>query len=165
MKQLIYIFILIIIVSCKNKAMKSMDMNAVEAEASQYKEKSIEEDFEIPQNNSFTHQNISTEKLQELYDLLALKQKHPEFNDKIQSQLKNYTNDTFQTSGEVFIKNLTLKSEVIVLSDSVEKIKLAYDIVSNEEIKEDSIWAEITTHTLLIDDKETKSKKIKFKKN
>ncbi|WP_299890068.1 hypothetical protein [uncultured Lacinutrix sp.] len=167
MKQLTYIFILLIIMSCKNDAMKSMDMEANEIDISEYKESAIEESerIEIIGNNSFSYKDISTEKLQELYDLLALKEKHPEFNEKIESQLKNYTDESFKTLGDVLIKNVTLKGEVISLSDSVQKLKIYYDVVSSNKSQQDSIWAEITTQNIHIDGKAVKSKKIKFKKN
>ncbi len=129
----------------------------------------METAIEKPAIESFLYQELSTVKLQELYDLLALKQEHPEFKESIETQLENYTNDTMaainKPEKESLIKNIELKGNLIEVSDSVQKMKLYYDVVSNNLIQKDSIWAEVTTHEIEVNGKKVKSKKIKFSAN
>ncbi|MCP5064755.1 MAG: hypothetical protein GY936_20150 [Ignavibacteriae bacterium] len=161
MKKLAYIFIVFIIFSCKNESNK----NVKEATAD------IESDFEIIEtedfnieSNTFVYEELSTQKLQEMYDLISLKHKHPEFAETIKSQLKDYTNENVITSisSEVLIKNIQLEDEIIQVSDSVQKMKLSYDVISNNSTQKDSIWAIISTKIIFVDGEKVKTKKIKF---
>lgn len=157
MKKLIYIIIVLIIVSCHN----NMKDNAPSVNADY---EFIETEKFIVKPN-FIYEELAVQKLQEMYDLVSLKDKHPEFSKTIKSQLKAYTNDSINisSSSDVIIKNMKLKGEVVKVSDSVQKMKLFYDIISNNNnTKQDSIWAIITTYKIDFEGKKIESKKIKF---
>ncbi len=161
MKKLTYIFIVFLIFSCKNESNKSVKEAVADTES----------DFEITEtkdfkteSNTFVYEELSTQKLQEMYDLISLKHKHPEFAETIKFQLKDYTDDNIDTpnTSEILIKNIKLKDEIILVSDSLQKMILTYDVVSNSSTQKDSILATITTNTVYFEGKEIKSKKIKF---
>lgn len=160
MKKLIYIFF-VIIISCNNRDEKVMNADTIEMN-SNYETEDIEN--KKIKSNTFIHEDLSTQKLQEMYDLLSLKLKHPEFEETINSQLKTYTNDSINipNSTDVIIKNIKLKEEIIQVSDSAQKMKLYYDVVSNNTIQKDSIWATITINKITFEGNKKKSKKIKF---
>lgn len=162
MKKLIYIFIVLILVSCNNHAEKNIDINVLEMNEGDYEVEISESGESI--ENSFIYENLSSQKLQEMYDLISLKLENPEFEETIKLQLKTYTNDSISipNSSGVLIKNIKLKGEVIKVSDSVQKMKLYYDVVSNNSIQKDSIWATITINETMFEGKKIKSKKIKF---
>ena len=158
MKKLIYIFSVLILVSCNNNMKESAPAVNVDYET-------LEEAEEfIIKPSSFIYEELATQKLQEMYDLINLKDKHPEFAKTIKSQLKDYTNDKISTpnSTNILIENLKLKGELIKVSDSVQKMKLYYDMVSNNSKQKDSLWAIITVHEINFEGKKIKSKKIKF---
>ena len=151
--------------SCSNRAEKNMEFSPVDID--DYNDQI--EDLEISriESNSMRYINLSQDKLQEMYDLVALKQSHPEFKKTIESQLKNYTLDSLITIAkeESYIKNVKIKEKIIQVSDSVQKMKLYYDIVSVTSTKPDSIWAEVITNTLVIDGETKIANKIKFSFN
>ncbi len=157
MKKLIYIFIVLIMVSCNN----NMKDNAPVVNADY---ETLEAEKFIIKPNTFIYEELAIQKLQEMYDLISLKDKHPEFAKTIKSQLKTYTNDSIgiPNSKDVLIKNIKLKEEIIQVSDSVQKMRLYYDIVSNSSIQKDSVWATITINEIIFEGKKIKSKKIKF---
>jgi hypothetical protein len=162
MKKLIYVFMILMMASCSNRASKNMEGAPVNVD-----DYIVEvEDFETskPEYNTIKYTDLSKEKLQEMYDLVTLKQSHPEFEETIISQLKNYTSDSLINfkKTESIIKNVKIKGGIIQLSDSVQKMKLHYDVVSGSSIHSDSIWAEVTTSTLVIDGQTKTSNKIKF---
>ena len=109
MKKLIYIFIVLIAVSCNNQPEKSTDKNMLEMNEDDYEVKISGSGESI--DNSFIYEDLSIQKLQEMYDLISLKEKHPEFAKTIKSQLKVYTNDSINipNSKDVLIKNIKLK--------------------------------------------------------
>lgn len=139
-----------------------MDINVLDINAEDY-ELEVSEKVESI-NNSFVYEELAAQKLQEMYDLISLKDKHPEFAKTIKSQLKDYTNDSISISNstDILIKNIKLKGEIVKVSDSVQKMKLFYDIISNNNTMQDSIWAIITINEIAFEGKKIKSKKIKF---
>ena len=171
MKKIFFIFIVLIIVSCKNNTVKSSsEMEQVTEGVRMDLEL---EEFYIPEEatvdnktETFEFKELTTEKLQELYDVLTLIQKHPEFKDSLTSQLKTFTKDSLAviTSSEVIIDNLRLKGNVLKTNDSTQKMKLFYNITSKNNKTLDSIWAEITFKSINVDGKKMKSKKLKFNK-
>ena len=165
MKKLICVFMILFFASCSNRAEKNMEFSPVDID--DYNDQI--EDLEISriESNSMRYINLSQDKLQEMYDLVALKQSHPEFKKTIESQLKNYTLDSLITIAkeESHIKNVKIKEKIIQVSDSVQKMKLYYDIVSVTSTKPDSIWAEVITNTLVIDGETKIANKIKFSFN
>lgn len=173
MKNILLILCVSILVSCKEESSKnSINMEyAVEDEIFEMDGIGSNFEYHTPENNhiteTFKYQELTTEKLQEFLDLIALQQKHPEFRDDIKQQLKNYTNDSlsnYKTVDDAVIKNIELKGNIISLNDTTEKMKLTYDLLSNNNIKQDSIWVEITTSTIDFDGNQMQSRKIIFSK-
>lgn len=163
MKKLSYIYIVIFICfSCSNNR----------SEKAIYESIAIENDIELNSEvddveegiERFSYEALSKQKLQEMYDLISLKNKHPEFSESIKNQLKAYTKDSIklETGKEVFIKNLNLKEEVIQVSDSIQKMKLYYDLVSENVAKKDSIWITITTNAINFEQELVTTSKVKF---
>ncbi|AUC82165.1 hypothetical protein CW733_08500 [Lacinutrix sp. Bg11-31] len=158
-------------VSCKNKTVKSSsEMEQVTEDVRMDLEL---EEFYVPEetttNNkteTFEFKELTTEKLQELYDVLTLIQKHPKFKDSLTSQLKTFTKDSLAVpkSLEITIDSLRLKGSVLKPNDSTQKMKLLYNVTSKNNKTQDSIWAEITFKTINVDGKQMQSKKLKFNK-
>lgn len=126
---------------------------------------SIEEyvtDVEYEFNNQLLNQ-----KLQDFYDLLALQSEHPEFNKEVAEQLKNFTNDSinkFKNDDFFIIKNIKQIDDVVFVNDSVQKIKLSYDKVSENSKSTDTIYAIITKKQIKVDNETLISNKIQFSK-
>lgn len=181
MKNTIYIFIVLFFISCnsRNKATVSEDASYFEEANSEIEKISVESDKEVNTDDfavdiedieitteSFQYEEISKQKLQEMYDLLALKKSSPEFSETLNLQLKNYTItiDKFSSSGDIKIQNLELIDEIYPVTDTERKIKLQYDIVSEDRVEKDSVWAVITSTFVLFEGENIISKKVKFSK-
>ena len=169
MKKILFVFIVFIMVSCKNEATKSS--SEIETTTEGVRMDMEREEFYIPENTIndtkyFEHKELTTEKLQELYDVLTLIQKHPEFRESLKSQLKTFTEDslTVDTSSEIIINNLRIKGPVLKPDDSTQRMKLLFNATSKTNRIQDSILAEVTFKTIIIDGKEMQSKKVKFKR-
>ena len=167
MKNIRLIFIVFIIVSCKSETAKSSNTleHAIESVEMKVEEKLVEKNTE--NNTTFLYKNMTTEKLQEFLDLIALQNKHPEFSEEIKSQLKNYTKDSlsnYKTIEDVLIKNIELQGAIIKLNDTIEKMKITFDLISKNDIKQDSIWAEVTTHVVELNGKQMQSRKVRLNK-
>ncbi|AUC74591.1 hypothetical protein [Olleya sp. Bg11-27] len=164
MRRIIYVFSILLVVSCSNRREKASpeSMRADEVVTSE----ALLSKKDVVDLNTFEYQELSSQKLQELYDLISLKETHPEFSETISSQLKDYTNDSISSSltlsGDVVIKNIQLQGDIIKVSDSIKKMKLYYDVVSNNTIQKDSVLATISSSTIAFEDKMIQSKKIKF---
>lgn len=119
-------------------------------------------DVEYEFNNQLLNQ-----KLQDFYDLLALQSEHPEFNKEVAEQLKNFTNDSinkFKNDDFFIIKNIKQIGNVVFVNDSVQKIKLSYDKVSDNSKTTDTIYAIITKKQIKVDNETLISNKIQFSK-
>ena len=169
MKNIAFIFIVLFIVSCKNEAVKSA--NETESVTEGAKMDMELEEFYIPEQpkidtNTFDYKELTTEKLQELYDVLTLIQKHPEFRESLTSQLKTFTKDSLAvtTSSEIVIDNIRIIGNVLKPNDSTQKMKLLYNLTTENEKIQDSIWAKILFKTVDLDGKKMQSKKITFNK-
>jgi len=116
-----------------------------------------------PARETLSYVNLIDEKLKALYELLELKNKHPEFAESIEMQLQKYSSDTISLiRTNISIKNIEIGDEIISLSDSLQKFKVYYNIESEEFTKKDSIYALITTMKLLIEGETKTSKKVRF---
>lgn len=164
MKKLIFLFIVIIIVSCKNETTKSnIDLNEV-----MEIEKEVTKDIsDTSDNQIFLNKELTKEKLQELYDLIVLKNEHPEFKVSINKQLKSYVNDSIPNKAiaEGTINNIALKGDIIQVSDSIQKVELYFDFLTKNTVKKDSIWAIFTSKTIIVNGEELKSTKVTFSYN
>ncbi|WP_299115471.1 hypothetical protein [uncultured Winogradskyella sp.] len=130
-----------------------------------------ETDLEIIVDNlddeSTINAQLISQKLQDFYDLVALQNEHPEFNNEVIKQLKNYTNDSinnFIAKDFTIIKNIKRLGNIIIVNDSVQRIKLSYDKVSNSTKKTDTIYAIITNKKVKLDNETLISNKIQFSK-
>jgi hypothetical protein len=115
----------------------------------------------------FSNQLIN-QKLQDFYDLMALQNEHPEFNEEVKEQLKNFTNDSisnFITNDFFILKNIQQQGHIIIVNDSVQKVKLSFDKVSDNTRKTDTIYAIITKKRINVDDETLISNKIQFSKH
>jgi len=168
MKNLIYILIFLLIVSCKEDVSKA-NIDVLEYEIEDDKNNPVSNNnytFSIIDKN-FDHKELTAQKLQELYDLSSLKNTHPEFKRSIELQLKNFTKDSTLLStlkDSVSIKNIEFITDNFETTNTSQKVKLRYDLIINNSVKKDSIIAEITSHKIILDDKEVVSNKIKFSK-
>ena len=79
--------------------------------------------------------------------------------DVMQRTLQNY-----KTIEDVLIKNIELQGAIIKLNDTIEKMKITFDLISKNDIKQDSIWAEVTTHGVELNGKQMQSRKVRFNK-
>lgn len=158
MKQLIYLFSILLCFSCSNKrnAMKSEDI--IHESTSDFINKS--------QVNSY--EKLSIQKLSIYHDLLKLKQQHPEFKDDILIQLKELSKDSIlknNYTSNFTIKNIHQIGKEIIINDSIKKIQLTYQITSKFIKKNDSIYAYIYTKTIFLNAQKKVSNKIKFSKS
>lgn len=159
MKNSIYIFSILLFFSCSNRSEKNSfndDILVSDIEVEM-------ESFEVAPE-SFKYKELSHQKLQEMYDLMSLKQSSPKFHEIIQLQLEAYTDEVEEISidEDVKIENLELKEDIITVSDSIQKMKLYYDLVSNNTIKKDSIWMTIINKTIRLENELVTTKKVKF---
>ena len=170
LKHITLFIVSILFAGCamENKKAKneSYDVFATEeAEASEEVEalEEVAADAEYEFSNQLVNQ-----KLQDFYDLLALQSEHPEFNNEVSNQLKNFTNDSinkFKNDDFFIIKNIKQIGDVVFVNDSVQKIKLSYDKVSENSKSTDTIYAIITKKQIKVDDETLISNKIQFSKN
>lgn len=161
MKKLIYIIYILIFISCKNNEVnKVSESPALEMEDDT-------EIYEFVTSSEVTkYQTLSTQKLQDYFDLIKLKEKHPEFKEDILLQLRMLSNDTIPNYiGNFSIENIHQSGKVEIVSDSVQKIKLVYDVVSESYKGVDSIFAVITYKTIQLEGKQTISNKVMFSKH
>jgi len=154
MKQISYIILFSLIISCSNKEMKS-EMNSV-----------VYNEEAIVKSEQFLNENITKQKLQDYFDLLVLQQKHPEFNEDIITQLKEISNENRTVSDTIAVQvvNLNLIGKIQKISDSIQKMKITFDIVSENDIKKDTIITLIKTKKVMIDSQEFISNKLQFLK-
>lgn len=174
MRKIVYIFIGLIIVSCaKHEASKSMDVNAVEAieETETFHEYKVptDDDLKFNTDNSINneYQNLAITKLKEISDLINLKQQHPEFKDDIEAQLNTLIqkNTALQfLDSNSSIENILQKGNMEKVSDSIQKMTLYFNIVSENKTIKDSLDAFITSKIVIIDGNSVKTNKIRFSK-
>ncbi len=174
MRKIIYIFLGLIIVSCaKNHAPKSMDINAVEAleeeDIYEYEiaEKELKFNYNIESSTSNEYQNLAITKLKEVSDLVHLKQQHPEFKEDIEAQLRTLiqknTNLKFLDS-TTSIENILQKGNIEKVSDSILKMTLHFNLVSENKTVKDSLNAFIISKIVIIEGSSVKTNKIQFSK-
>lgn len=158
MKQFIYILLVLIFVSCSSREAKN-----------NYEYNSTTEDVEdYYENYSLTNKYLTvvTQKLQEYSDLLKLKKQHPELNADILVQLQSLSKTNIVAIDTKYtIENIQQIGEIETVSDSIQKIKLKYNLVSKTENKQDSITAFIKTTVIVLDGRNNMSNKITFAKN
>jgi hypothetical protein len=166
----------LIIVSCaKHEASKIIDAKAVESIETEenYDYIGTTDDtmlnfkFNIDNSTNNEYQSLAITKLQEVSDLITLKQEHPEFKEDIETQLSALilkdTNLKFLDSN-CSIENISQKGGIKRVSDSVQHRTLYFDIVAEKQTIKDSLNALIITKTVIIDGSSVKTNKIRFSK-
>jgi len=166
MRKLLYIFIALFIISCAKKQ-KEAPIEATESMEIDKTETVIETAAIEDKKEAFSYQNLTEQKLQDYYDLLVLQQQHPAFIEDIKTQLQKLSKDVItipDATEKVTIKNVQQIGESQQVSDSVQKIRLSFDVVTENSKKRDSITALVSTKKLYLDQKEIISTKVVFEK-
>ncbi|TBV25358.1 hypothetical protein DMZ43_10425 [Meridianimaribacter sp. CL38] len=161
MKRILIGFWVLLFVSCANET-KTFNENNIAAE-------SVIDDLDnyLSTQEDFEYQTVASQKLQELYDLSLLLKHHPEFEVDITKQIENLSNNAVSlpnTIRQAHIENVT-KVNTEILSDSVSKLHLAFDIITDRGSQKDSITAIIRSEKTTIDNAELMTTKVKFEKN
>lgn len=156
MRKILSLIILIFLIySCsRSKEMKPVNYS--------YKKETVIEKSAII-TEPFKYQIITKQKLQEYYDLLVLQKKHPEFKDDILAQLQKISsiNKKLKDTNSIKINNLELIS-TNKTSETERRIKISFDVISNNKIKKDTTIVLIKTKKVIIDNRELVSNKIRF---
>jgi len=164
MKRFLYIYAAFFMISCANERKNESPIEDVSIEKTEtVLESTAFEDVK----ETFTFQHLTEQKLQDYFDLLVLKQQHPEFIADIRAQLQELSKDSVINADfpqKVAIKNVQQIGETLQVSDSIQKIRLRFDIIANNSIKKDSITAIIKTKKVSLDNEEFISTKVKFTK-
>ncbi len=162
MKKIMYILMFLLWFSCANETKnKSLEV-------------ATEEAYEIPiiePNNDdskvFNYETLASKKLMDYFELVRLRQEHPEFKKDITLQLQNLFHDTFYLTNYQHVESITnikQMEEIIKISDSVQKIKLYFDVNTDNKTYKDSTLAIITTKSVIIDGDTLTSTKVAFEK-
>ena len=155
MKNTCYTIFVILLLSCANEA-KRNDASIMDFEETN-KVKQVHFD------KLTDYESIASLKLEEYFDLLKLQQKHPDFKEDIILKLQEFSHDSlinYDISKIKSLENIKQVGNTEQLSDSVKKILLTFNITTNNTVVQDSIFAIITSKTILLDNKETTSNKI-----
>lgn len=162
MKKLACICFAILLLSCANtseeKSFANSDM--AETESVEASSKTSEE--------AFPYATITEQKLQEYFDLLALKNKHPELSETIIAQLRHISTDSIYLPKEqdsVAIKNLSALGPLVKINDTLQEQSFLYTIASKTLFKTDTLTAYIINKPIRIDGIETEALKVIFSKN
>ena len=166
MRKLVYIFIALLLISCANNK-KEVPTEAIESVDMEKTETVFESAALEDKKEAFSYQYLTEQKLQDYYDLLVLQQQHPEFKEDITAQLQELSNDVTaipDSTQKITIKNVQQMGATLKISDSVQKIRLLFDIVTESTNKRDSITAIVSTKKVYLDQQEVISTKVVFEK-
>lgn len=117
---------------------------------------------------TFTNTQLAEVKLQDYFELLVLRQKHPEFKEEIRSQIQSLSepNLTIPDSLDIIsVENLRQAGTVLQLGDSLQKIKFYFNVITENGIREDSITAVLRAQKVTVEQQEVMSTKVTFEKN
>jgi hypothetical protein len=118
--------------------------------------------------NSNSLEAISTQKLTEYFELLKLKQQHPEFAEDINAQLLSFTNDSLTAKNYkngFSISNIKQSGTRKAVSDTVKVFTLTYTVTTDSEVFQDSVLTSINSVTSYLQSVEAVSiKKVRFEK-
>lgn len=158
MRYIVNILLFVLIFSCKNESAYKLESTDVENEVVE-----INKPAEVSEIDNY--ETLSAQKLSEYFDLLKLKSQHPDFEEDIVAQLNNYTSEQligFKINDDFEIQNIRLNGEQIKIADTLSKLQIEFDINSKFVNIKDSVFAYITSNTILVDGKELKSNKVRF---
>ncbi|WP_179008767.1 hypothetical protein [Winogradskyella forsetii] len=159
---LILTFMLLTACAMDNKNMKSSE-SSDEVVALEDEDIIVDDDAKSAINLSLINQ-----KLQDFYDLIALKNQHPEFTNEVTEQLKNYTKDSINNyidDDASVIKDIRQSGKATQVNDSTQKMKLIYNREIENTVISDTIYAIITHKIIKIDNESLVSKKVHFSKD
>ncbi len=156
MKQVPYIILVLILLACSSKEKtyhKEADtLYNTELEASEMK---------------LTEKDVFSEKWNSYFELLQLKATHPQFEKDLTIQLKNRSQHSIiqiENIKNLSIENIEVTDDIVSISDTIEKIKLRFEIVDQEKRVMDSIYAYKTSAAVQVDYLTVPTFKIKFSK-
>lgn len=155
---MVNILLFVLIFSCKNESAYKLESTDVENEVVE-----INKPAEVSEIDNY--ETLSAQKLSEYFDLLKLKSQHPDFEEDIVAQLNNYTSEQligFKINDDFEIQNIRLNGEQIKIADTLSKLQIEFDINSKFVNIKDSVFAYITSNTIVVDGKELKSNKVRF---
>ncbi len=159
MKNIIYILLIVCFISCKHsKSMKSESAD-MEIEATEVFENEINlETIDL--------EELGSQKLIEYFDLLKLKQLHPEFETDINEQLLSFTNNnSILNYPEGFtISNIKQLGTTKIISDSLQTFTIGFDITTASGSFKDSLITEIKSKEVTIGNSKKVSHKVRFLK-
>ena len=166
-KMLTYLSLLLLVISCaKNKNEAPIENEkAVEIDQIETVLESTATSEDV--RETFEYQQLTTQKLQDYFDLLVLQRQHPEFKEDITTQLKELSKDSIkisETVQQITITNVQQIGAVKHLSDSLQKIVMRFDMISGNAVKSDSITALISTKKIHLDNREVTATKVLFSK-
>lgn len=116
----------------------------------------------------FNYNYITSEKLQEFYELLLLEKTYPEFKDDIALQIKSMSSEDIKIPDSInviAVKNVKQIGPINQISNTVQEIKLSFDVVTNTTTYKDSIYAKLTTNRITKEGSKLLSTKITFSKS
>jgi hypothetical protein len=112
--------------------------------------------------------SISTQKLNEYFELVKLKQQHPEFESDINEQLLSFTTDSLSVlkyGSDFTISNIQQTGNRKIISDSVEVFTLKYTVTTDSKVFQDSVLTRITSRADYLEAVEAVTiKKVRFSK-
>jgi len=156
MKKLLYIGISLLLMACA-EAPERDTLKELEAVETTFEEETTAE--------AFKYATVTEQKLQEYFDLLIVKNKHPEFSETVNTQLRSFVQDSllFETyEDSVDVKNLHQIGDGQIVNDSIEKLKIGFTIGSLHRYKTDTVTAYIITNRVMVDGQETRNITITF---
>ncbi len=163
MKQLVYIVFIAFLIGCNNTSEEN-SLATSDSTESEF----IEETAATTIEEAFPYATITQQKLQEYFDLLAIKNEHPEFAETISAQLRQITTDSILLPNEqdsVAVKNLSAVGPFIKINDTLQKQSFLYTLASKTIFKTDTLTAHIITKPIEIEGDRTLAIKLVFKKN
>ena len=143
MKKIIILLLFVLqLLSCSNKKYKE--------EA--FETKSVDKELMIDKPVGFSTDKLIKQKLTDYFELIKLKQKHPEFKDDIILQLKSKLKYSSKPNIEVTYDSIENIREVTSenISDSIKKVKLYYDVLLEDTRYTDSIAAYLVSKSIII---------------
>lgn len=161
MKQICYLLVLVIL-SC-NSGMESDQTKSVSVLESEENTSLSASDLSVAVNLD----NIAAQKLQEYADLLALEIQHPEFKEAVQERLMVFSENRLwdgMSSANMQIEDVTQLGSVQMVSDSVQKIRYSFTMVTDNARQKDTLIAVILSRKIALPEGEMMSYKITFEK-
>jgi len=161
MKKVIYVMICMLWLTCANETKNKSESVEYRMEAISAEEDDISMDLK-----PINYEQLAEHKLMEYFDLLRLKQEHPEFEKDIISQLQGFSNDSESIDSYEKIDsiiNIRQLGKLIKESDSIQKMRLYFDIVSGITTTSDSVMAIITIKFITVEGRKIPSTKVMFK--